>query len=42
MLLSAIVGSVAMARAIERTNPFLAKENIAAPGGELENLAVRR
>jgi TetR/AcrR family transcriptional repressor of nem operon len=41
-LLSAMVGSVAMARAVEATNPDLAKEIIAAARAELEDLAVRR
>ena len=41
-LLSAMVGSVAMARAVEATNPGLAKEIIAAARAELEDLAVRR
>jgi TetR/AcrR family transcriptional regulator, transcriptional repressor for nem operon len=41
-LLSAMVGSVAMARAVEATNPNLAKEIIAAARAELEGLAVRR
>lgn len=41
-LLSAMVGSVAMARAVEATNPELAKEIITAARTELEDLAVRR
>ncbi len=41
-LLSGMVGSVAMARAIEATNPELAKEIIEAARAELESLAVRR
>ena len=41
-LLSAMVGSVAMARAVEATNPELAKEIIAAARAELEDIAVRR
>jgi hypothetical protein len=41
-LLSAMVGSVAMARAVEARNPDLAKEIIAAARAELEDLAVRR
>jgi TetR/AcrR family transcriptional regulator, transcriptional repressor for nem operon len=41
-LLSAMVGSVAMARAVEATHPDLAKEIIAAARAELEDLAVGR
>jgi TetR/AcrR family transcriptional repressor of nem operon len=41
-LLSAMVGSVAMARAVEATNPELAKEIITAARTELGDLAVRR
>jgi hypothetical protein len=37
-----MVGSVAMARAVEARNPDLAKEIIAAARAELEDLAVRR
>jgi TetR/AcrR family transcriptional repressor of nem operon len=41
-LVSAMVGSVAMARAVEGTDPELAKEIIAAARAELEQFAVRR
>jgi TetR/AcrR family transcriptional regulator, transcriptional repressor for nem operon len=41
-LVSAMVGSVAMARAVEKANPDLAKDIIAAARAELEDLAVRR
>jgi TetR/AcrR family transcriptional repressor of nem operon len=41
-LLSAMVGSVAMARAVEARNPDLAKEIIAAARAELEDLVGRR
>jgi hypothetical protein len=37
-----MVGSVAMARAVEATNPELAKEIITAARTELGDLAVRR
>ena len=40
-LLSAMVGSVAMARAIEATNPALARDIMAAARAELEEFAVR-
>ncbi|HEY3847571.1 MAG TPA: helix-turn-helix domain-containing protein [Acetobacteraceae bacterium] len=40
-LVSAMVGSVAMARALARTDPDLAREIIAAAREELEHLAVR-
>ncbi len=40
-LVSAMVGSVAMARALEKTDPELSKEIIAAARKELEQLAVR-
>lgn len=40
-LVSAMVGSVAMARALEKTDPDLSREIIAAARQELEHLAVR-
>jgi TetR/AcrR family transcriptional repressor of nem operon len=40
-LVSAMVGSVAMARALEKTDPDLSREIVAAARGELEDLAVR-
>ena len=40
-LVSAMVGSVAMARALRRTDPDLSREIIAAAREELEHLAVR-
>ena len=40
-LISAMVGCVAMARALEKTNPDLSREIIAAGRKELEHLAVR-
>lgn len=40
-LISAMVGSVAMARALEKTDPDLSREIIAAAREELEHLAVR-
>ncbi len=40
-LVSAMVGSVAMARALERTDPDLSREILAAAREELEHLAVR-
>ena len=40
-LVSAMVGSVAMARALEKTDPDLSREIIAAARDELEHLAVR-
>jgi len=40
-LISALVGSVAMARAVEATDPGLAREIISAARDELEQLAVR-
>ena len=39
-LVSAMVGSVAMARALEKTDPDLSREIIAAAREELEHLAV--
>jgi TetR/AcrR family transcriptional repressor of nem operon len=39
-LVSAMVGTVAMARAVEKTDPDLAREIIAAAREELEHLAV--
>ncbi|HEX3349174.1 MAG TPA: helix-turn-helix domain-containing protein [Acetobacteraceae bacterium] len=40
-LASALVGSVAMARAVDKTDPGLSREIIAAARRELEQLAVR-
>ena len=40
-LIAALVGSVAMARAVEATDPGLAREIISAARDELEQLAVR-
>ncbi len=40
-LVSALVGSVAMARAVEKTDPALAREILAAARRELGDLAVR-
>ncbi len=40
-LVSAMVGSVAMARALKATNPILARQIIAAARKELEYLAIR-
>jgi TetR/AcrR family transcriptional regulator, transcriptional repressor for nem operon len=41
VLVSALVGSVAMARAVEATDPCLAREIISAARDELKSLAVR-
>jgi len=41
-LVSAMVGSVAMARAVEKADPALSREIIAAARKELEHLAARR
>ncbi len=41
ILISALVGSVAMARAVEATDPGLAREIISAARDELKQLAVR-
>lgn len=40
-LISALVGSVAMARAVETTDPALAREIISAARDELEHVAIR-
>jgi hypothetical protein len=40
-LISALVGSVAMARAVEKTDPALAREIISAARDELEYVAIR-
>lgn len=40
-LISAVVGSIAMARAVEATDPRLAREIISAARDELKQLAVR-
>jgi hypothetical protein len=40
-LISALVGSVAMARAVETTDPALAREIISAARKELEHVAIR-
>jgi TetR/AcrR family transcriptional repressor of nem operon len=40
-LISALVGSIALARAVEATDPGLAREIISAARDELEQLAVR-